>query len=138
MFLTLLGVTFAIALAVSFIVSRIFKAPLDAILRRIVSEDISAGWLKYLMFAIYVVGISSGVRIYELEKYITPERWDAQGRIIPITSERWVLEVYRTIIDTLQGIAWVLLVYFVIALLAYVIVKVFESRKPKESQERTP
>jgi hypothetical protein len=138
MFLTLLGVTFAIALFVSFIVSRIFKAPLDAILRRIVSEDISAGWLKYLMFAIYIVGISSGVRIYELEKYITPERWDTQGKIIEITSERWVLEVYRTIIETLQGIAWVLLAFFVYALLAYVIIKVFEIRKPKEIHERTP
>jgi len=138
MFLTLLGVTFAIALVVSFIVSRIFKAPLDAILRRIVSEDISAGWLKYLMFAIYIVGISSGVRIYELEKYITPERWDTHDRIIAITGERWVLEVYRTIIETLQGIAWVLLAFFVYALLAYVIIKVFEIRKPKEIQEKTP
>ncbi|MGD0519289.1 MAG: hypothetical protein ABSA26_17260 [Thermoguttaceae bacterium] len=138
MFLTLLGVTFAIALAVSFIVSRIFKAPLDAILRRIVSEDISAGWLKYLMFAIYVVGISSGVRIYELEKYITPARWDTHDRIIEITGERWVLEVYRTIIETLQGIAWVLLAFFVYALLAYVIIKVFEIRKPKEIRDKTP
>lgn len=133
MFLTLLGVTFAISIVVSFIVCRIFNAPLEGILRRIISEDISSGWLRYLKFAIYVVGISSGVRIYELEKYITPSRWDTQGKIIEMTSDRWILEVYRTIIETLQGIAWVLLIFFVFALVAYVIVKVFESRKPKES-----
>ena len=138
MFLILLGVTFAVALAVCFIVSKMFKAPLEAILKRIVAEDISAGWLKYLMFAVYVVGISSGVQIYELEKYISPERWDANGRMIPLTGERWVLEVYRTIIDTLQGIAWVLLVFLVFALLAYVIVRVFEMRKPKAIPEKSP
>ncbi len=49
-----------------------------------------------------------------------------------------VLEVYRTIIETLQGIAWVLLAFFVYALLAYVIIKVFEIRKSKEIREKTP
>ncbi|WP_448671009.1 hypothetical protein [Pseudoxanthomonas mexicana] len=42
-------------------------------------------------------------------------------RIIALTTERWVLEVYRTIIETLQGIAWMLLAFFAAALLAYVV-----------------
>jgi hypothetical protein len=41
------------------------------------------------------------------------------------------LEVYRTIIESLQGIAWLLLVFFVIALLAYVIVRIFEMKRGK-------
>jgi len=100
--------------------------------KRIISDDISSAWLKYLTFAIYVVGVSSGVSIYELEKYITPERWREQGQIVELTGERWVLEVYRTIIETLQGIAWMLLVFFIFALIAYVIVRIFETRRSQE------
>ncbi len=39
------------------------------------------------------------------------------------------MELYRTIIGTLQGIAWMLLVFFVFALVAYVIVRAFELKK---------
>jgi hypothetical protein len=35
------------------------------------------------------------------------------------------------VIDTLQGLAWVLLVFFVIALIAFVIVRAVESHKAK-------
>ncbi len=130
MFITLLAVTFIISLIVSFIVVRVFANPIDKILRRIISDEISQAWLKYLKFAIYVVGVSSGVRIWELEKYITPPQF-RDGQIIDLTRDRWVLEVYRTIIESLQGIAWLLLVFFIFALIAFVIVRVFELRKPK-------
>lgn len=130
MFITLLAVTFIISLMVSFIVVRVFANPIDKILRRIISDEISQAWLKYLKFAIYVVGVSSGVRIWELEKYITPPQF-RDGQIIDLTRDRWVLEVYRTIIESLQGIAWLLLVFFIFALIAFVIVRVFELRKPK-------
>lgn len=42
-------------------------------------------------------------------------------RIIALTTERWVLEVYRTIIETLQG--------FAVALLAYVGVRLSELKR---------
>ena len=134
MFLTLLAVTFTISLLVSAIVSRVFTQPLDSILKRIITDQISTAWLKYLKFAIYVVGISSGVRIYELEKYITPQRFEKEAKIVELTSDRWILEVYRTIIETLQGIAWMLLMFFIFALIAYVIVKIFESRKEEQGK----
>ena len=130
MFLTLLLVTFAIATVVSIIVARAFSKPINQILTRIIADEISVAWRRYLMFAIYVVGISSGVRIWELEKYITkPAYKDAE--IVQLTGDRWVLEVYRTIIETLQGLAWVLLVFFVVALLAFVVVRIFEMRRQK-------
>lgn len=50
-------------------------------------------------------------------------------RIIALTTERWVLEVYRTVIETLQGIAWMLLAFFAVALLAYVIVRLSELKR---------
>lgn len=129
MFLALLAVTLLVALAVSAIVVRAFTTPLDRILKRIIADEISSAWLKYLKFAIVVVGVSAGVRIHELEKYITPFRYDKDQRIVELTTDRWVLELYRTVIETLQGIAWMLLVFFVFALIAYVIVRIAELRR---------
>ncbi|QBC42495.1 hypothetical protein [Iodobacter fluviatilis] len=131
MFFTLLLVTFVLSFSVSAIVVRIFSIPIDQILKRIIADEISTAWLKYLKFAIFVVGVSAGVRIYELEKYITPARWDKDSKVIELTQERWVLEIYRTIIESLQGIAWLLLVFFIFALIAFVIVRFAEIRKQK-------
>jgi hypothetical protein len=131
MFFTLLLVTFVLSFSVSAIVIRIFSIPIDQILKRIIADEISTAWLKYLKFAIFVVGVSAGVRIYELEKYITPARWDKDSKVIELTQERWVLEIYRTIIESLQGIAWLLLVFFIFALIAFVIVRFAGIRKQK-------
>ncbi len=130
MFLTLLIVTFIVATVVSSIVARAFSKPADQILKRIIADEISSVWRRYLLFALFVVGISSGVRLRDLEKYITkPPVKDAE--IIQLTSERWILELYRTIIETLQGLAWALLVFFICSLLAFVMVRIFEMRKFK-------
>ena len=138
MFLLLLLITLLIATAVSVAVARAFSGPLDNILKRIIADDISTAWLKYMKFAILVVGISAGVRIHELEKYITPQpRWQKESQIVELTSERWILEIYRTIIETLQGIAWMLLVFFVFALVAYVIVRIAEMKRT-QANERSP
>jgi hypothetical protein len=138
MFLTLLIVTFAVAVAVAAIVVRFFTPPLDRILRRIIADDISTGWLQYLRFAIFVVGISAGVRIYELERYINPEQCEKTSRVLELTRDRWILEIYRTIIETLEGIAWVLLWFFVVALIAYVVVRVFEIKRTRSGDEKSP
>ena len=130
MFLTLLGVTFLISALVSVVVIVAFDNPMRVIMQRIIGDEISSAWVRYLKFALLVTGISSGVRIFELEKYITPpETKDAV--VVVLTRDRWVLEVYRTIIEALEGLAWVLLVFFVIALLAFVIVRIFEMRKAR-------
>jgi multidrug efflux pump subunit AcrB len=134
MFLSLLLVTFAVAFGVSALVARIFAPSLDAILHRIIADAISAAWKKYLIFAMYVVGVSKGVRVYDLERYVNPDRWQAEGREVQplvLNANRWILEVYRTVIESLQGIAWLLLVFFVFALIAYVIVRGIELRHNK-------
>ena len=131
MFFTLLLITFALAVIKFFIIAKFFEKPIGKILNRIIADDISGAWQKYLKFAIYVVGISGGVRIWELEKYIQP-----QTKLLPqlaLTNERWVLEIYRTIIETLQSTAWMLLVFFLFSMIAYVIVKVFELKQNKSA-----
>lgn len=135
MFLSLLLVTFLIAFATSLAVHQLFKRSIGDILKRIVSEELSAAWQRYIVFAIYVVGISGGVRIYDLERYIT-SRMDDRDPLV-LTADRWTLEVYRTVIETLQSIAWMLLVFFVVALIAYVVVRGFEywaARKAKKDE----
>lgn len=127
MFITLLVVDFIVSFVVCFIVAMVFRTPVSKIMQRLIAEDISHAWSKYLMFAIYVVGISGGVRIWDLEKYINPVK--TGDAVLELTTDRWVLEIYRTIIGTLESNAWMLLVFFVFALLAYVIVKGLELRK---------
>jgi hypothetical protein len=129
MFLTLLLVTFAIALAVAAFAARLFDRAIAAILNRIIAEEISSAWARYIKFAIYVVGVSGGVRIWELEKYITPVREAREP--VALTADRWILEVYRTIIATLQSIAWLLLVVFAVALIGIVVVKGQELKHSK-------
>ena len=46
-----------------------------------------------------------------------------EQKVLELTSERWVLELYRTIIETLQSIAGMLLIVFVATLIAYVLVR---------------
>ncbi len=126
MFLTLLVVNLTVAFVVCIIIAKIFKTPINNILRRLVAEDIYSSWSRYIVFAIYVVGISGGVRLWDLEKYVTPRTKDET--ILELTSDRWVLEIYRTVIGTLQGNTWMLLVFFIFALIAYVIVKGKQTR----------
>jgi hypothetical protein len=125
MFMLLLLLTFSLALALSALVMRTFTAPIGSILKRIIADDISTAWLKYLKFAILVVGTSAGVRIRELEKYAAPLRSDSM-KLTDFTVDRWVIEILRTAIETLQGIVWMLLVFFLFALIAYVIVRIAE------------
>jgi ABC-type transport system involved in multi-copper enzyme maturation permease subunit len=137
MFFSLLLVTFLLAFIVAFIVVRLFDKPVGLILQRIIGDEISAAWNKYIKFAAFVVAISGGVRIYELERYITPQSAPRtpDGEAVPLmlNAERWTLEIYRTVIETLQSVAWMYLVVFVVALIAYVIVRGFELRHKKST-----
>ena len=129
MFYYLMISTFVLALGVSFMVMRLFSQSIQDILARIIQD----AWAKYTKFAGMVVGTSSGIRIYDMEKYITPLTYTDNNKkiVIELTQERWVLEIYRTIIETLQGLAWMMLVFFMVALLAYVIVRWAEIKHQK-------
>ncbi len=135
MFLALLFVTVVVAFAVSVLTARLFSKPLDSILKRIIADEISAAWLKYLKFATVVVGVSSGVRVHDLERYLSPALLSKEAQTIGLSTERWVLEIYRTTIESLQGIAWMLLVFFVFALIAYVIVRIGEMRTEQSTSK---
>ncbi|MFQ6047025.1 MAG: hypothetical protein ACE5PT_11830 [Gemmatimonadales bacterium] len=127
MFIALLAVTTLVSAAVAFVVARVFDKPLRRIFERIIRDDISGAWVRYIEFAIYVVGITSGVRIWQLDRYITPP--DPEAQAIALTRELWSWEIFRTLLGALQGITWMLLVVFLFALVAYVIVRGIEARR---------
>ena len=116
---------------------QLFRSAIGNILERILSDPISVAWVRYLLFAIYVVGTSGGVRIWDLEKYINPRvlRSETQAPLV-LNVDRWILEVYRTVIESLQGIAWLLLVFFVFALIGFIIVRMGEMKYAKKEERR--
>lgn len=134
MIIVLFITTFIIAFAVASVVVFIFNKPIWGILKRVVPVDISYAWAQYLRFAIYVVGIGGGVRVWALEKYLTVQ--EPYMEIVQLTPARWLLEIYETIIGTLQSAAILLLVFFVFALIAVVLVRIFETR-PAKSEVQT-
>ena len=132
MFFVLLAVTLGVAVLTSAIVVFFFRKPIRQILDRIIGEEIAAGWHRFLLFAIYVVGISSGVQIWKLEQYLHPPdvRGPEGSERVPLTLDAasMGLEIYRTIVQVLQGIAWALLVFFVVALVAFAIIRRGEAK----------
>lgn len=135
MVITLLITTFLVAFAVASLVVFIFNKPIESILRQVLPAELSPAWAKYLRFAIYVVGIGGGVRVWDLEKYMIAQ--DPYKVIVELTPARWMLELYQTIIGTLQSTTILLLVFFVFALIAVVIVRIFETRGAKPEMPST-
>lgn len=135
MFFTLLLVTFLIATAVSIAVVTFFDKSISKILVRIVSDDLAEAWVKYIKFAAYVVGVSGGVRVYSLEQYVSARYEGVQ--VVELSAETWTLEVYRTLIGTMQALAWVLLVVFIVALFAFVIVRAFELKAERSNSGKS-
>jgi hypothetical protein len=131
-FVALLVITFLLAAVTATGVALLFSRPVNKILGRLVSEQLAPIWRRYILFAIYVVGISGGVRVWDVERYITP---DKEGKLLALNSDRWVIEIYKTIIGTLQSVAWMLLIFFLFALVAYVVLRGFELRRPDNGRE---
>lgn len=128
-FFTLLVAVFVLAAIVSHIVVMIFDKPLHKVFDRIIADEISSAWVKYVKFAVYVVGISGGVRIWQLDKYIAPASADEDA--VALTNTLWGWELFRTLLGTAQSIVWMLLVVFLVSLIAYVIVRGMELRSSK-------
>ncbi|HTO92307.1 MAG TPA: hypothetical protein VMJ70_14345 [Candidatus Sulfotelmatobacter sp.] len=132
MFYTLLGVTLGVSLLTSGIVVAFFGRPIRQILERIIGEQVAEAWQKFLTFSLFVVGVSSGVQVWKLEQYLQPQPIGPEGkpRVLALDGAAIALEVYRTVLQVLQGMAWALLVFFVVALIAFVLVKRGETRDP--------
>ncbi len=141
MFYTLLAITLLLAVIVSHVVVRVFSRPATQIFQRIIQDEIASAWTTYLKFALYVVGISSGVRIYDIQRYVLEPQFGQNPKVEQLTPEKWVLELYRTLIETLQGLAGALLCFFIVSLIAFIFIRLIEAirknRELKDAQKDT-
>ena len=136
MFLTLLAVTLVTSFVVSFFIASLFRKPIAQILAHTVAHESSTAWARFVLFTIFVVGASGGVEIYRLEQYINPRRQEMEPLVL--NSERWIFEVYQTVIGAMESIAWMLSIFFIITLIGNVAVRVFEARRlDKTAGEQT-
>lgn len=130
MIVTLLVVTFVLSLAVALLVVWLFRKPVRAIMDRVVGDPLGAAWVRYVMLALLVVGVGGGVRPWDYERYLSGT---AERPQLVLNGDRWVLEIYQTVVGTAQADTWMLLVFFVFALIAFVLVRGAEMRQGKPS-----
>ena len=128
MIINLLVITFLLSLLLACLVAWVFRKPISTIMTRIIGDPLSFAWVRFMMAAIVVVGVGGGARPWDYEKYITPVK---DQPVIALNSDRWVLEIYRTVIGTAQSITWMLLVFFAFAIIAYVLLRGAELRERK-------
>ena len=130
MFFLLLFVTLGTSLATTGTVVRFFRQPIRQILERVVGPTLAPGWQRFLTFSLFVVGVSSGVQMWKLEQYLQPQMRapNEPAKVLPLDVASLALEVYRAAIQAMQGMAWALLVFFVMALLAVAVIRWAELR----------
>ena len=129
MFISLLIALLAIALLITSIVVLAFRKPIRGIFSRLIGEAVSEAWVRFFTFALYVVGISSAVQAYRLDKYVTKQSKDAV--LSDLNLNTWVLEIYQSVRSVLGGLAWSLMSFFTVALIAFIIVRACELKREK-------
>jgi len=112
-----------IALSISFLLIKIFDKSITGIIKRIIPEDINSGWILYIKLAIFLVGVSGGVNIFRLDEAI-----NVRPQLF-FSFSNFILELYKTAFDTLKAITWLLLIFFIISLIAYIMIRAAESKK---------
>jgi len=135
MYITLFTVSFLLALGLSLTIAWISREAIESILRRFVTDFVTrSGFEKYIRFAIVVVGISGGTRVRALQEYISAASYNKAAMEKALTQEVWVMEMYRTILGTLESVVFLLLFCIFLALIAPVVVRMFKAEPPKTDE----
>ena len=133
MFFTFLFVLLGVSAAITILVVLFFKKYITAILKRLIGEPLYKSWEKFIIFALFVVGISSTVNPHRLEKYVLKRHTDQI--ITELSLDAWFLEIYQTILTVLSSLSVSLMSFFIIALIAFIVVRGLELKK--DSQQIT-
>lgn len=111
MFPVLLAATFLASLLVCAMTVALFLPPISRILKTRLTPQATLLWTRSLLFAVCVVGVAVGARIWDLERYMQ----DGQS----LTTDQLSLEVYKTVIATGEAnVAVVLLVSLGVGIVA--------------------
>ena len=110
MFYALFFVQLGVALAASLGAAVLFDRATGAVFVRAFGEEVGRGWRWLVRFAVLVVGVASGVRVYDLERFAE------EGRGPRLNAAQWLLEVYRAALGALESVVWALLLFFLVIL----------------------
>lgn len=125
MFYSLLLSSLVTSIILSLIVVSLFKKSVESMLSKVIEVDIYSEWSKYISFVMYVVGITSGIKISELQKFtentsfLNPDYFNF---------EKVALNVFLSAKETAQSLAWLLFVFYMVVLISLVIIKIFSKK----------
>jgi hypothetical protein len=109
---------------ISFGATWLFAKPIDDFLERFIADPmICEAWGKYIRFAIVAVGISTGARVGMFQDYVSASESARAAILARATEEMWALELYRTATGTIVGLAWLMLAFCVMILIAKATIK---------------
>ena len=123
MFVVLFLVTLVVALGVSYIIAKASNHPIESVLHHFFAPHLSAAFAKYLQLAILLVGVCAGARVRALQDYISAPDYNKPAMLEQLTQEFWVMELYRTVIGTLEGILWLIFLFALAVIVAVVIMR---------------
>jgi hypothetical protein len=123
MIVVLFAVSFVVAYLVSAFVTRISRDVVENVLHRYLAYRIATAVAKYFRFAILVVGVADGTRSRLLYDFVSAPPWDRTKMAAELTPEFWVLEMYRTFIQALEGILGLVLIFSFVAFVAIVLIR---------------
>ena len=129
-FIILLIGLLALAIVITAVVVACFRKPIQGIFNRLIGEPLAGAWVQYLTFVLYVVGFSCAVNSYRIDNYVMQRNKDAL--LTPLNLQTAILEAYHTVESVLGGLAWTLTAFFIVALIAYIIVRAFELKQPQK------
>ena len=122
-------VSFVTAGLVSFVVASVCETPLSILIRRIIQNDTSCIFTRYVRYATYLVGISYGVRVDPLSSELKAHILERLPNLrLPDFPEwwMWLIGIMTIIMQSLTAIASMYLVFFIFGLIAYITVNVRE------------
>lgn len=117
MFITLLVVNLTISLAVCLATTFIFRKKFTDYLRKQWTEEGASIWIKYMSYLLCIIGVSVGTRVWDVERYLV------NGKTSELTQEQMALEMYKTLMATLQICALMIFVFLIFAWVASLIRK---------------
>lgn len=127
MFVVFLAVNFLVALLISLGIVLLFYRPALNFLKRHFHEESLILWVRLIMIGIVVFAIGLGTRVWDLEELIAPT-----GHF-GLTRDQVALEIYNTIVATMQVTAFLLFVLLAIVGIAVAIKRKSESSPNEES-----
>ena len=124
-------VSFVTAGLVSFCVACVCEKPLSILMRRIIQNETSSTFTRYVRYATYLVGISHGVRLhpigFEIVAHFSEHDYDP-AHILErnLDYQLLLMWIQMVIIQSLTAIAYMYLAFFILGLIAYISVKARE------------